>query len=119
MMDIGIPCRETISLMYHLVRVSILSVSQIGMKCADLVRRLTMTQIVLCPFEVLGTSNALSIPRKFSALMFSFLKASATTFAFQVGNESHNHNLQAILAYGVVSCSILSDQEYAEGFYDH
>ncbi|GJS67268.1 putative ribonuclease H-like domain-containing protein [Tanacetum coccineum] len=34
--DIGMPCRETIYLMYNLVRVSILSVSRVGMKCADL-----------------------------------------------------------------------------------
>ncbi|GJT61499.1 retrovirus-related pol polyprotein from transposon TNT 1-94 [Tanacetum coccineum] len=34
------------------------------------------------------------------------------------GSESHNRNLQAILTNGVVSCSILSDQEYAEDFYD-
>ncbi|GJS41845.1 hypothetical protein Tco_0566888 [Tanacetum coccineum] len=55
MIDIGTPCRETISLMYNLVRVSILSVSQVGMKCADLVRRSTMTQIVSCPFDVKGS----------------------------------------------------------------
>nr|GEZ35077.1 myb-like domain, Myb/SANT-like DNA-binding domain protein [Tanacetum cinerariifolium] len=36
--DIGTPCRETISLMYNLVRVPILSVSQVGMKCADLTK---------------------------------------------------------------------------------
>nr|GFA23588.1 hypothetical protein [Tanacetum cinerariifolium] len=34
------------------------------------------------------------------------------------GKESHNRNLQAILTNGVVSCSTLSDQEYAEDFYD-
>ncbi|GJT69758.1 hypothetical protein Tco_1029044 [Tanacetum coccineum] len=36
MMDIGTPCRETISFIYNLVRVSILSVALVGMKCADL-----------------------------------------------------------------------------------
>ncbi|GKD00298.1 hypothetical protein Tco_1170572, partial [Tanacetum coccineum] len=34
------------------------------------------------------------------------------------GSEFHNRNLQAILANGVVSCSTLSDQGYAEDFYD-
>ncbi|GKA50537.1 hypothetical protein Tco_0743610 [Tanacetum coccineum] len=34
------------------------------------------------------------------------------------GNESHNPNLQAILANDVVSCSTLSDQGYVEDFYD-
>ncbi|GJX87619.1 hypothetical protein Tco_0339633 [Tanacetum coccineum] len=34
--DIVTPCWETISLMYNLVRVSILSVSRVGMKYADL-----------------------------------------------------------------------------------
>nr|GEZ49615.1 putative reverse transcriptase domain-containing protein [Tanacetum cinerariifolium] len=42
---------EIISLMYNLVRVSILSVALVGMKYADLVRRSTMTQIVSCPFD--------------------------------------------------------------------
>ncbi|GKA69440.1 hypothetical protein Tco_0775504 [Tanacetum coccineum] len=42
MIEIGTPCRETISLIYNLVRVSILSVARVGMKCADLVRRSTM-----------------------------------------------------------------------------
>ncbi|GKB14587.1 hypothetical protein Tco_0848510 [Tanacetum coccineum] len=36
MMDIGTLCRETISFIYNLVRVSILSVALVGMKCADL-----------------------------------------------------------------------------------
>ncbi|GJR26815.1 putative reverse transcriptase domain-containing protein [Tanacetum coccineum] len=36
-------------------RVSILSVALVGMKCADLVRRSTMTQIVSCPLDVLGS----------------------------------------------------------------
>ncbi|GJY26732.1 hypothetical protein Tco_0401458 [Tanacetum coccineum] len=35
---------------------SILSVALVGMKCADLVRRSTMTQIVSCPLDVLGSS---------------------------------------------------------------
>ncbi|GJY94041.1 hypothetical protein Tco_0510402 [Tanacetum coccineum] len=34
------------------------------------------------------------------------------------GNESHNRNLRAILANGVISCSTPSDQGYAEDFYD-
>ncbi|GJX15393.1 hypothetical protein Tco_0216225, partial [Tanacetum coccineum] len=33
-------------------------------------------------------------------------------------SESHNRNLQAILTNDVVSCSTLSDQGYAEDFYD-
>nr|GEY00158.1 hypothetical protein [Tanacetum cinerariifolium] len=52
---IGTPCRETISFIYNLVRVSILSVSREGMKCADLVRWATMTQIVSCSMDVLGS----------------------------------------------------------------
>ncbi|GKC61119.1 hypothetical protein Tco_1088717 [Tanacetum coccineum] len=52
---IGNSMPETISLMYNLVWVSILSVALVGMKCANLVRRSTMTQIVSCPFEVLGS----------------------------------------------------------------
>ncbi|GJT98476.1 hypothetical protein Tco_1093994 [Tanacetum coccineum] len=34
------------------------------------------------------------------------------------GSEFHNRNLQAILANSIVSCSTLSDQGYAEDFYD-
>nr|GEW40306.1 hypothetical protein [Tanacetum cinerariifolium] len=33
-------------------------------------------------------------------------------------SESHNHNMRAILTNGVVLCSTLSDQGYAEDFYD-
>nr|GEX27027.1 reverse transcriptase domain-containing protein [Tanacetum cinerariifolium] len=36
----------------------------------------------------------------------------------QDGSESHNHNLRAILTNSVVSCLTLSDQGYAEDFYD-
>ncbi|GJX96006.1 putative reverse transcriptase domain-containing protein [Tanacetum coccineum] len=46
MIDIGTPCRETISFMYNLVRVSILSVSRVGMKCADLGARGYMVQFL-------------------------------------------------------------------------
>ncbi|GJT85950.1 hypothetical protein Tco_1067667 [Tanacetum coccineum] len=54
------------------------------------------------------TSNALSIPHKFSALTFSSLSASFELREFVMGdNESHNRNLQAIPTNGVVSCSIL------------
>ncbi|GKA90813.1 hypothetical protein Tco_0812683 [Tanacetum coccineum] len=56
------------------------------------------------------TSNALSIPRSLRHLL--------QHLPFQDGNESYNHNLQAILTNGVVSCLILSDQGYAEDFYD-
>nr|GEU89276.1 putative reverse transcriptase domain-containing protein [Tanacetum cinerariifolium] len=35
--DVGTPCRETISFIYNLVRVSILFVSRVGMKCVDLI----------------------------------------------------------------------------------
>nr|GEY23998.1 hypothetical protein [Tanacetum cinerariifolium] len=59
--DIGTPCQETISLMYNLVRVFILSVAPVGMKCADLVWRSTMTQIVSCSFDVLGSFEMKSI----------------------------------------------------------
>ncbi|GKD74469.1 hypothetical protein Tco_1332751 [Tanacetum coccineum] len=59
MMDISTPCGETIS--YNLVRVSILSVALVGMKYADLVRRSTMTQIVSCPLDVLGSFVTKSI----------------------------------------------------------
>nr|GEU68623.1 hypothetical protein [Tanacetum cinerariifolium] len=48
-------------LMYNLVRFSILSVARIGMKCANLVRRSTMTQIVSCPLDVLGSFVTKSI----------------------------------------------------------
>ncbi|GJS85719.1 ribonuclease H-like domain-containing protein [Tanacetum coccineum] len=41
-----------------------------------------------------------------------------THLPFQDGSEFYNRNLQAILANGVVSCSTLSDQGYAEDFYD-
>ncbi|GKA56436.1 hypothetical protein Tco_0755508 [Tanacetum coccineum] len=34
------------------------------------------------------------------------------------GSKSHNRNLRAILTNGIVSCSTLSDQGYAEDFYD-
>ncbi|GKD32521.1 hypothetical protein Tco_1248030 [Tanacetum coccineum] len=37
---------------------------------------------------------------------------------FLDGSKFHNHNLQAILANSVVSCLTLSDQGYAEDFYD-
>nr|GEU70406.1 hypothetical protein [Tanacetum cinerariifolium] len=37
---------------------------------------------------------------------------------FQDGSQSYNRNLRAILSNAVVSCSTLSDQGYAEGFYD-
>nr|GEX10350.1 hypothetical protein [Tanacetum cinerariifolium] len=36
MIDISIPCHETISFMYNPVRASILSVTLMGTKCADL-----------------------------------------------------------------------------------
>ncbi|GJR88100.1 hypothetical protein Tco_0212111 [Tanacetum coccineum] len=74
----------------------------------------------------------LSIPRRFLTLIVLYfdrlslgargfvmsLRHPSTTFAFQDGNESHNHNLQAILTNSIVSCSTLSDQGYAEDFYD-
>ncbi|GJY08165.1 hypothetical protein Tco_0375219 [Tanacetum coccineum] len=53
MMDIGTPCRENISFIYNLVRVSILSVALVGMKCADLVKRYAITQIVSRLLDVL------------------------------------------------------------------
>nr|GEU84782.1 reverse transcriptase domain-containing protein [Tanacetum cinerariifolium] len=43
--DTGTPCLETISFMYNLVSFSILSVSLIGKKYADSVRRSTITQM--------------------------------------------------------------------------
>ncbi|GJY27613.1 hypothetical protein Tco_0403380, partial [Tanacetum coccineum] len=61
MMDNGTPCRKTISFIYNLVRVSILSIALMGMKCADLVRRSTMTQIVSCLLDVLGSFVTKSI----------------------------------------------------------
>ncbi|GJU90980.1 hypothetical protein Tco_1303403 [Tanacetum coccineum] len=104
--DIGTPCRETISFIYNLVRVSILFVALVGMKCADL-----ESLVVSVPSG--RTSNALSIPCRFSALMHLLQH-----LHFQDGSESHNRNLRAILTNGVVSCSTLSDQGYAEDFYD-
>ncbi|GJW20754.1 kinase-like domain-containing protein [Tanacetum coccineum] len=104
-MDIGTPCRETISFMYNLVRVSILSVAQAT-------NRVSLDPDTSC--KNLGRiSNALSIPRKFSALRHLLQH-----LPFQGGSESHNRNLRAIIANGVVSCSTLSVQEYAEDFYD-
>ncbi|GJY30498.1 hypothetical protein Tco_0413993 [Tanacetum coccineum] len=47
MIEIGTPCRETISLIYNLVRVSILSITRMGMKCADLVVYYTLCFQVL------------------------------------------------------------------------
>nr|GEX60103.1 hypothetical protein [Tanacetum cinerariifolium] len=47
-MDIGTPCHETISFMYNLVKVSILSVTLMGMKCVDFAD----------PFKDLKRSNA-------------------------------------------------------------
>nr|GEV94482.1 hypothetical protein [Tanacetum cinerariifolium] len=119
-----------------------------GMKCADLVRRSTMTQMVSCSFEVLG-----SFVTKFIVILFHFhigisgctsksdgFWHSALTlkhvkhlptysammafmqllrnFPFQDDSESHNHNLQAILTNDVASCSIPSDEEYVEGLCD-
>ncbi|GJW79364.1 hypothetical protein Tco_0141046 [Tanacetum coccineum] len=108
MMDIGTLCRETISFIYNLVRVSILSVALVGMKCADLeslyVSVSRMASDISLKLSKSGnqlrfliqrdpsgrTSNALSIPRRVmtnaltrSGLIRSFwLKASAITFAF-------------------------------------
>ncbi|GKF78592.1 hypothetical protein Tco_0234160, partial [Tanacetum coccineum] len=54
-----------------------------------------------------------------SGLIRSFqLKASAMKLPFQDGSEFYNYNLQAILANNVVSFLTLSDQGYAEDFYD-
>ncbi|GJT77717.1 hypothetical protein Tco_1044442 [Tanacetum coccineum] len=64
------------------------------------------------------TSNAFSIPRKFSTSMFFSLIASFGLRGFVMdGNKSHNRNLRAILANDVISCSTLSNQEYAKDFY--
>nr|GEV60059.1 retrotransposon protein [Tanacetum cinerariifolium] len=57
------------------------------------------------------TSNALSIPRKFSASMFSSLIASD-------GSKSHNHDPRAILTNDIIPCATLSNQGYAKDFYD-
>nr|GEU57595.1 hypothetical protein [Tanacetum cinerariifolium] len=62
-----------------------------------------MTQIMSCPFEVLGSSMTKSI------VILSH---------FYDDSEFHNHNLQAILTNGIASCLILSDEEYVEGFCD-
>ncbi|GKF43905.1 hypothetical protein Tco_0130457, partial [Tanacetum coccineum] len=61
-------------------------------------------------------SKDLSIPYGFSALMFSS-RFELRGFVLD-GNESHNCNLRAILTNDVVLCSTLSDQGYAEDFYD-
>ncbi|GKC85538.1 hypothetical protein Tco_1141255 [Tanacetum coccineum] len=106
MMDIGTPCRETISFIYNLVRVSTLSVALVGIKFADLESLVVSDSCMIKSLKFpksgnklqflihrvpLGrTSNALSIPRRVmtnaltqSGLIHSFqLKASATTFAF-------------------------------------
>ncbi|GJY21617.1 hypothetical protein Tco_0394183 [Tanacetum coccineum] len=46
------------------------------------------------------------------------LKASATTFAFQVLADISHRNCKAILTNSIASCLILSDEEYVEGFCD-
>ncbi|GJY11970.1 hypothetical protein Tco_0381279 [Tanacetum coccineum] len=61
---------------------------------------------MLCPFLVV----VLFVP--------SGLRHLLQHLPFQDGSESHNRNLQAVLTNGVVSCSTLSDQGYAEDFYD-
>nr|GEX24344.1 hypothetical protein [Tanacetum cinerariifolium] len=99
----------------------------IWMKCADLVRRSTMTQIMSCPLDVLGsfvtksivilshfhvgisgcirrTSNALSIPRKFSALMFSSLIASVWDSRICDGNFGCRNITNALTRSGLI-CS--------------
>ncbi|GKD95177.1 hypothetical protein Tco_1375014, partial [Tanacetum coccineum] len=146
MMDIGTLCRETISFIYNLVIVSILSVFLIGMKYVDLVRRSTMTQIVSCPLDVLEPGwmeyfdiwdscmiKSLKPQKSGNQLWFLIhqVPSRRTSYALSIprrhllqhlpfhdGNESHNRNLRAILTNNVASCSTLSDQGYVEGFYD-
>ncbi|GKA68039.1 hypothetical protein Tco_0767956 [Tanacetum coccineum] len=94
MIDIGTLYHEIISFIYNLVRVSILSVALVGMKCADLeslvvsaTNRVSLDPDTSC--QNLGrTSNALSIPHKFSALMFSSLIASFCASRICNGNFS-------------------------------
>nr|GEU80358.1 hypothetical protein [Tanacetum cinerariifolium] len=45
-MDIGTSCHETISFIYNLVRISILSVSLVGVKCADLIVPAFLTELI-------------------------------------------------------------------------
>ncbi|MFS7929782.1 hypothetical protein Hanom_Chr04g00336501 [Helianthus anomalus] len=52
--EIGTPCRATISLRYISASFLVLSFSLIGRKCADFVSRSTITQIISWPFEVRG-----------------------------------------------------------------
>ncbi|GJW03041.1 hypothetical protein Tco_1561897 [Tanacetum coccineum] len=66
-------------------------------------------------------SNALFIPRKFSALMFSslsaWLTASATTFVFQDDFEFHNR-ITTILANALSQVNTLLIKDMRKDFYD-
>nr|GFC63128.1 reverse transcriptase domain-containing protein [Tanacetum cinerariifolium] len=89
--------RETISFMYNLVRVSIPSVARVGMKCADLVRRSTITQIVSCLFDVLGpeiihetTEKIVQIRQRFQAAsdrQRSYANVRRKPLEFQIGDR--------------------------------
>ena len=68
MMDIDRLCSHIISLMYVLVNFSILPVSLIGRKCADLINLLVITQMVFRPPFDFG-----NLVVKFMAIRFHFL----------------------------------------------
>nr|GEX61919.1 hypothetical protein [Tanacetum cinerariifolium] len=78
MTDIGIPCRETISFMYNLdsCMIKSLKLPKSGNQLQFLIQRVPSGR----------TLNALSIPRRFSALMSSSLIASAWASRICDGN---------------------------------
>ncbi|GKE91844.1 hypothetical protein Tco_1572939 [Tanacetum coccineum] len=71
------------------------------------------------------TLNALSIPRRTNALTRSGLirsfrlKASAITFAFQDGNESHNRNIQRLYNLQKIfdESLIVADESYELAYF--
>ena len=71
--DMGTPCSCTISLMLVMISFSILLVSMICRKCADLVNRSTITQMVSRPPVVLD-----------NLVMKSFVNAPTSTQVFSV-----------------------------------
>ncbi|MFS7957030.1 hypothetical protein Hanom_Chr07g00661581 [Helianthus anomalus] len=60
-MESGTPCKDTTSSTYSWANFSMLKVSFIGRKWADLVNRSTITQIASFPFLVLGNLVTKSI----------------------------------------------------------
>ncbi|GJW90878.1 zinc finger, CCHC-type containing protein [Tanacetum coccineum] len=66
MMILGTPTGRSISLMYNLVMVSILSVSRVGMKCADLIVPAFLKELI---YKVLGLQVSLLELDRFEILL--------------------------------------------------